>query len=102
MRRRPGSATPTNRSLRDWSKNNLPVPCAELQHYWIIDLDGMFFAVDADDVVDRRGTFGDGCDRRRGDGLLSLISATGQQIRRGDAPTVGRATQAQTRRVGFG
>ena len=52
--------------LRYWPQDNFPIPVAQLQHDWIVDLDRMLFPVDADDEINGRWLFRHSLDRRRG------------------------------------
>src|SRR5207253_2858802 len=89
-------------NLRHWSQDNPSVPVAQLQHNRIVNLNGMLFAVNANNKVNGRGPFRDSLDRRRRCyDVFRRVCDARYQISRHDAPTCRRAFQTQARRIGF-
>jgi len=88
--------------LLSGSQYNLRVPISQLQHDWVIDLNGMFSPVDADDEINRSGFFRNCLGRRRrGFNRLCAFGCACQEIGRNDAPTSRRAVQTQTGSIDF-
>jgi hypothetical protein len=88
-----GGSPPLNGKilLRRASQHNPPLAISHLQNDWVVELDRMFFAVDADDEVRwwhltfnfrRRGCFT----------WFRYIAGARQEIRGNDAPSRGKTS----------